>query len=431
MRGGIRLGAVWGIPLFVDPWWVFILMAFTWDYGRGYRALTSQPLLFGFLVAIGLFGSLLGHELAHSLTAKRCGANVQAISLFPLRAVTSIEGEFPKPGTLFQVAIAGPLCNLAIGVLLLWGAAWFSDGSIFTLSRNVKPEEWQTALTNLAQTIGAARTLFSLMAWQVAQANLLLALINLIPGLPMDGGHALKAAVWKITGDRLAGVRWSAGTGQTFGLLLLLLGLTLFVLGAIGGLLFALMGFFITSSALANLQTAKLQHALYTVTAEAAMTRNFRLLDADMSLRQFTDEYLVLSESSHHGTLFYATANGRDRGLVNPDKLRSIDRREWDRTPLSTLVIPTAELVSVQLTDLLATVLHKLEQTKLNYLTVLSPVGSIAGVIDRGDLLRALARKLQWHIPEETIAQVKRDGKFPPNLPLVEWLTSLEDTPKP
>ncbi|HAN45929.1 MAG TPA: site-2 protease family protein [Cyanobacteria bacterium UBA8156] len=431
MRGGIRLGAVWGIPLFVDPWWLFILLAFTWDYGRGYRSLTPQPLLFGFLVAVGLLGSLLSHELAHSLTAKRCGAKVQAISLFPLRAVTSIEGEFPKPGTLFQVAIAGPLCNLAIGVLLLWGAAWCSDGGIFTASRNVKPEEWQAALTNLAQTVGAARTLFSLMALQVAQANLLLALINLIPGLPMDGGHALKAAIWKLTGDRLTGIRWSAGTGQTFGLLLLLVGLALFLLGAIGGLLFALMGFFITSSALANLQTATLQHALYTVTAEAAMTRDFRLLDAEMSLRQFTDEHLVFSEHTHHGALFYATANGRDRGLVNPDKLRSIDRHAWDSTPLSALVIPTAELVSVQLTDLLATVIQKLEQTGLNHLTVVSPVGSIAGVIDRGDLLRALGRKLQWRIPEETIAQVKRDGKFPPNLPLLELLTSLEDIPKP
>ncbi|MFQ3679719.1 MAG: site-2 protease family protein [Pseudanabaenaceae cyanobacterium] len=426
MRGGIRLGALWGIPLFVDPWWAFILLAFAWDYGRGYRALTPQPLLFGFLVAVGLVGSLLGHELAHSLTAKRCGVKVQAISLFPLRAVTSIDGEFPQPGTLFQVAIAGPLCNLAIGGVLLWGAAWFSEGGIFTASRNVKPDEWQAALTSLAQTVGAGRTLFSLMALQVAQANLLLALINLIPGLPMDGGHALKAAVWKLTGDRLTGVRWSAGAGQLFGLVLLLFGFTLFLMGAFGGLVFALMGFFITSTALANLQTATLQQALYQVTAEAAMTRDFRLLDAEMSVRQFADEHLVLSEHTHRSPLFYATANGRDRGLVNPDKLRSIDRREWEKTPLSALVIPIHELVSVQLTELLATVVQKLEQSGLNHLTVLSPVGSIAGVIDRGDILRALSRKLQWRIPEETIAQVKREGKFPPNLPL---LSLLEETP--
>jgi CBS domain-containing protein len=263
------------------------------------------------------------------------------------------------------------------------------------------------------------------MTIYLAQINIVLGAFNLIPGLPLDGGQVLKALVWKITGDRFAGVRFAAKSGQ-------ILGVVAVVLGAMGivsnrdlsGLWLLMLGWFVMLHAGAYLQFANLQQSLLTITAEAAMTRDFRIVDGDLTLREFADKFLLMQEK---GTdpVYFASANGRDRGTVLPEDLRYIERSEWEHKTLNDIAKPLASIDAVELQTKIPTVVNLLEEKQIRYITVLSQVGSVAGIVDRGDVIRALARKLNWRIPETYIQQVKSEGKFPPEFRLAEICAQL------
>jgi Zn-dependent protease len=425
MKSGIRAGTIWGIPLFLDPWWFFILALFSWDFSRSYLTLSPNfAWLFGLISALLLFGSVLLHELAHSLMAKKNGIAVESIALNPLRAITNMSQEGDTPKAVFQIAIAGPLINLALSALLIL-AAW-AIGTEAIFSANNKEE-----IANLANSISSARTLSALIFWQLSQLNLALGLLNLAPGLPLDGGHVVKAIVWQITGDRFKGIRSAAWSGQILGWLAMAWGSFLLFQSYGFGLVLLLIGFFLLTSAGANLQVTNIQQALIAINAETAMTREFRLIDADLTLRQFADEYLLMQNSDKH-EIFYASANGRDRGMVCPEKLREVDRSLWSTEKLQSIIKPIKTLDAVDLRDNLPQVIDLLETKQLRHITVLSPVGSIAGIIDRGDVIRSLSRQLRWRIPDPFIQQVKSEGKFPPNFPLWELSKALiSDRVKP
>jgi len=192
----------------------------------------------------------------------------------------------------------------------------------------------------------------------------------------------------------------------------------------LGGLFLIVLGWFMFGSAGGYLYLNNLQQALLDLNAEAAMTRDFRLVDADISLRDFADKF-ILMEDKDANPIYVASANGRDRGLVSAEQIRHIDSHEWPSRSLQALVKPFDEIDTVELKDQIHKVISLLEQKQLRYVIVRSPVGSVAGVIDRGDIIKALDSKLLWRIPSEYIKQIKADGKFPPNFRLVEICEQL------
>lgn len=418
MSGGIKVGKIFGIPLFLDRWWLLMLLLFSWDFSRGYTLLSPNfAWLFGLISALLLFGSVLCHELAHSFVARRCGVPVEAITLHPLRAITHMTQEGSTPRAVLAIAIAGPISNLILsGGLIL--VAWAIAGqSVFIVGRG-------ESLVNFASTIGAGRSLLGYIAWELAQINLGLAVLNLLPGMPLDGGHAVKAIIWQLSGDRFTGIRGAAWSGQVLAWLSIFGGGFLLSRGAGGGLILLLVGLFLLSNAGGTLQMANIQQALLTLKAENVMTREFRLLEATITLRQFADEYLLLANPEQH-QVFYGVANGRDRGMICIERLKEIDRSKWPTETIDKLLQPLADLITVELKDDLAKVIDLLEAQKLRHITVVSPVGSVVGLIDRGDIIRALGRKLQWRLPDPIIQQIKHDGRFPANFPLWELSKSL------
>jgi Zn-dependent protease/predicted transcriptional regulator len=390
MRSGWRVGSLFGIPLFVDVSWFIVLALFSFSWGSDWQQ--SYP-GWGGLVAYGaggmmallLFGSVLLHELGHSLVAKSQGLRVNSITLFLFGGIAAIEEESKTPGSAFQVAIAGPAVSLG-----LFG--------LFSL---------------LALVLPGVDTPATVLATSLAGLNLTLTLFNLIPGLPLDGGQILKAAVWKVTRDRLKGVRWAARTGKVLGWLGVVLGgFMLLAQGAISGLWVALVGWFVVQNATNYDRVTDLQEILLQVQAKDAMTREFRVVDGKLSLRQFAEEYLLNRDRT---LVFYAASEGRYQGLVNPDDLNQIERSEWD-APLQRIVQPMAEMPSVTETTSLAAVIQRLET--LRRITVLSPAGAVAGVIDRGDVIRALSQKANFRSSDLLIKQVKEEGIYPPGLNL-------------
>jgi Zn-dependent protease len=427
MKGGIRIGSIFGIPLLIDPSWFLIVMLMTWGYRADYVRLSPNlAWLFGLLTALLLFASVLLHELGHSLTAKSQGIEVNSITLFLFGGVASIEKESKDPWAAFRVAIAGPLVSLALG-FLLWGAALALVGeNIAVITSFLRPTAAANSanqLQNVVNELGVTRALVGSMAVNLSVLNIILGIFNLIPCLPLDGGQVLKALVWKITNSRTTGIRWAAFSGQVIGLAAILSGAIVLLQpnGLLEGLWRILLGGFVMSHAGNYLRMTNLQEALKEITAETTMTRDFRIVDANMSLRQFADEFLLLREKEIE-PVYYASSDGRDRGRVLPEDFRHIERSQWETKKLNDIVKPLKDLESVELKAKIAEVIQLLESKQIKQVTVFSQVGSVAGVIDRGDIIRALARKMKWPIPEAYIQQVKAEGKFPPDFRLVDLI---------
>jgi Zn-dependent protease len=340
-------------------------------------------------MALLLFGSVVLHELGHSLAARSQGIKVNSITLFLFGGVASIDRESKTPGEAFQVAIAGP----AVSVTLF--------GLFYALSQALPP-------SSLGQNIVS----------DLARINLVLALFNLIPGLPLDGGQVLKAAVWKLTGNRFQGVRWAARTGKAFGGLAISLGLGVGLLTGefLGSMWIALIGWFVFRNASLYDRLTTLQEALLQLVASDAMTREFRVVDANQTLRSFADEYILADMQTPMP--YYASANGRYRGLVAIEDLHFVERSRWETPTLESIVRPLSEIATVEEKTSLVEVINTLEARPLNRLTVLSPAGTVAGVIDRGDIVRAVATKLHLPITDAEIKRIKAEGSYPQALQL-------------
>ncbi len=409
MQSGWRIGSLFGIPLYIDPSWFTIVVLLTVSNGLNFQSRYQwQPLIAwgtGLAVALLLFGSVLLHELGHSLVARSQGIQVNSITLFLFGGVAAIDKESKTPGQAFQVAIAGPAVSIMLFFLL--GIV----GKLLPGAESASP--------------------LRVTADDVAYINLILGLFNLIPGLPLDGGQVLKAAVWKFTGDRFRGVHWAARTGKNLGRAAIAGGLLWLLLGeSAGGIWIALIGWFVLQNASAYDRLTDLQEAMMRLRASEVMSREFRVVDARMSLRQFADEYLLWGGENGNERPktypYFAASEGRYRGLVSPNDLRFIERSQWETQTLQDIARPLADIVTVSESSSLAEVINVLDDRQLRYITVLSPAGAVAGTIDRGDVVRAVLEKIGRQVPEGEIKRIKTEGTYPSGLQLSEIAKSTE-----
>ncbi|NJL47825.1 MAG: site-2 protease family protein [Leptolyngbyaceae cyanobacterium SM2_5_2] len=399
MQSGWRVGSILGIPLFVDSSWFIILLLVTFSYGfePGWQlAWGNWAWLMGFALALLLFGSVVLHELGHSLAAKVQGIGVHSITLFLFGGIASIDNESKTPGDAFKVAIAGPL--VSFGLFLL--------------------------LTGLSQVPGVPMPI-SIITGSVAQINLVLTLFNLIPGLPLDGGQVLKALVWKLTDSRIQGIRWAARSGQLLGWLAVTLGLTLALFYQVfSGFWIAAIGWFALRNAAAYKQVTNLQEAMLALTAADAMSRDYRVVDAGMTIRQFADTYLL---DENRAPAYFAASEGRYRGLVSIEEIRTIERSEWEVRLLHDIVQPLLNIPFLRENSPLTEAIAQLEDLALPRITVLTPADAVTGTLDRGDIVRALADRLGLRISSSIIQRIKDEGQYPPGLQLPSIARTVAD----
>ncbi len=401
MQTGWRVGSLFNIPLFIDNSWFLIVLFITFTQGNDPSRVellgTSGAWAVGLIYALLLFGSVLLHELGHSLVAQSQGITVKSIKLFLFGGVASIERESKTPGGAFKVAAAGPAVSLVLFVLLtLLGG------------------------TSILPPVAVG------LVKEIAQLNLVLALFNLLPGLPLDGGQIFKAAVWKITNSRTTGVRWAAKSGQVVGWAGLALGAIAF--SVTGSLLAALwpvlIGLFILRNAGAYNRMNTLQEELSKLNTGDAAVRDFRVLDANMTLRQFADEYLL--EDKKAAPVYFASSDGRYRGMVTIEDLRQVERSEWEYRNLHSIARPLLEIPHVGENTPLTEAIQLLEDKQISRLTVLTPADAVAGTLDRGDIVRSVARQLKLPITEPIIEKIKQDGVYPAGLQLGAIVQSIE-----
>ncbi|ERN41059.1 Zn-dependent protease [Rubidibacter lacunae KORDI 51-2] len=395
MGANWRIGTLFGIPLYVNASWFLILAFVTFANAANANAkgwvTESNPLLgwaIGFAIALLLFGSVLLHELGHSLVAKAQGIPVQSITLFLFGGIATIDRESETPGKAFQVAIAGPVVSLSLG------------GMFFALA------------------LASNATALQPFVLDLARINLVLGLFNLIPGMPLDGGQVLKAALWKLTGDRLRAARWAAASGQTLGLLAIALGLfASLVGGSFATLWIAAIGWFVFQNAGRYQRVTALQEILLQIAAADTMTRKLRVLDATQTLREFADT--VILDDKLQSRPLYAASDGRYRGAIVVSDLQAIARADWEHLTLADIARPLESVPSIAEKATLADVVLALDATTDPHITVLSPAGTLAGTIDRGDVVRAIADAGGWSASPEDIARIQAERAFPPTLKLV------------
>ena len=401
MQTGWRVGSLFNIPLYIDNSWFFIVILITFLQGtdpdlQGVAGGTAAAWIAGLALALLLFASVLAHELGHSLVARSQGITVNSIKLFLFGGIASIESESKTPGQAFQVAAAGPAVSLALYVVL-------------TIIGN------SVAMPLVAKSI----------VLSVATTNLVLAIFNLIPGLPLDGGQILKAAVWKATNNRAKGVRWASRSGQVVGFGGIALGLLAFLqTGNFIALWPALIGLFVLRNAKTYNRMNDLQEGISKLKASDATVRDFRVLDANMTLREFADEYLLLDQKV--APVYYASSDGRYRGLVSIDGLRQVERSEWEYRTLQSIAQPLLDIPHVRENTPLTEAIELIEQQNLDRLTVLTPADSVAGTIDRGDVVRAVAKQMNFRVPEAIIQRIKEEKAYPAGLQIAAIAQSIK-----
>lgn len=370
MNGTIRIGNLFGIPFSVHPSWFLVLGLVTWSYGSGLTAQFPQlagglPWLFGLIAALLLFGSVLAHELGHSFVALRQGIDVKSINLFFFGGLASLEKESETPAAAFWVAIAGPLVSLALFALL-------------------------TAVVMGTGVSGPLAAILQLLA----SVNLILALFNLIPGLPLDGGNILKAAVWKITGNPYKGITVASRVGQGLGWLAIASGLLpLLFFGSFAGIWNALIGWFLLQNAGRVAQSATLQEKMSGFTAADAVIANSPVVAADLSLREFAD-HVILGNNAWQRFLV-TDDQGQLIGAVVLDDLKTIPSDRWSETSIGDLAKPVEQTITIDADKPLLEAVMLLEEKKLPALPVLRENGALVGILEKASVLNLLKSRFQ------------------------------------
>ena len=362
-RHVIPIGRILGISVDLDYSWFLIVGLFTWMLAVSYFPVESpgagagQDWAMGFVAAVMLFVCVLVHELGHSVMAQLYGLRVPRITLFLFGGVSQIAAEPGTPGQEFWISAIGPMVSFAL-------AAFFWE--IEPLLAPVSP--WD----------GVAACL--------ALMNLVLAIFNLIPGFPLDGGRVLRAILWKTTGSWRKATAAAAITGRFVGFLMIAFGIWQIFRGAlIDGLWTAFIGWYLESAAGSQLQMETTRTLIGEHRVGDAMRKDFPRIPGDITLQALVDHF-VLSESTRY---FVVSGEISGEGLITLSTLRGIARDAWPATTAAQVMMPVARLDTTTPETGLWAALEKMGRDGVNQLPVVEG-SAIVGILSREDILHYL-----------------------------------------
>jgi len=420
MTEGWQIARLWGIPLRIHPTWLVILLISTVAFQRDYQPAGSSGdlMIWGlaFLTALLLFVSVLLHELGHSLVALSQGVKVRSITLFLLGGVASVDRECATPMGAALVAAAGPAVSLVLAGLFL---------------------ALRVPAGQLAPGLGQ-------MVLQLGLLNLTLALFNLLPGLPLDGGLLLKALVWQISGSQRRGIQVANGCGRFLSFMALGLGTWILLKGNGGpGLWLLVLGWFGLGAASRQSQLLRLQTVLKELRVADASRRRFRVVEASASLRQLSQQRLQAADPAPPGPAAPGPAapgsaeipglppwilvcdRGRWQGVIDDGPLQSMPVQRWDLERIGDHAQPLASLPSIAEQAPLWQAVLQLDDPEVSRLLVLSPAGLPTGTLERPDLGEVVFSRLGVRVPPPLLALARRHNAYPMGLALAQVARSM------
>jgi len=425
MAEGWQIARVWGIPVLIHPTWLIILLISTVAFERDYHPAASggDLMIWGlaFLTALLLFVSVLLHELGHSLVALSQGVKVLSIKLFLLGGVASVDRECATPMGAALVAAAGPAVSLVLACLFL---------------------ALRVPAGQLAPGLGQ-------MVLQLGLLNLTLALFNLLPGLPLDGGLLVKALVWQISGSQRRGIQVANGCGRFLSFMALGLGTWMLLKGNGGpGLWLLVLGWFGLGAASRQSQLLRLQTVLKEMRVADASRRHFRVVEASSSLRQLSQQRLQAaspaqpvpgapgpagSRSAAPGSAeipglppwILVCDRGRWQGVIDDGPLQSLPVQRWDAERIGDHAQPLASLPSIAEQAPLWQAVLRLDDPEVSRLLVLSPAGLPTGTLERPDMGEVVLSRLGVRVPPPLLALARRHNAYPMGLALAQVARSM------
>ena len=381
-----------GVPLRIQPSWLFSLAIFTVLFQSRYAVQMSPevsvPISWALALATALllFASVLLHELGHAVMAVREGVKVLSITLFHLGGIARVERDCDTAMGSLRIAAAGPLVSLLLALALLQAAG---------PSSQISP-------------------VLPVLCTQIGLLNLMLGLFNLLPGLPLDGGLILKALVWKFSGSQQRGVQVASASGRALSTLMILLGgLLLFQGGGFNGLMLMLIGWFGLGANRSQSQMLMLQKVLKDLLVGEAAGRRFRVLESDQTLRRLSQLRLQNDEHQRGADWVLVCRSGRWLGWVDDRPLRNQPVQHWDDQRIGDHLQPLDSLPSIADRAPLWEAVLALEASEGGRLLVMSPAGLPSGTIDRMDLGEAVLKGLGVRLPEPILEEARKRNSYP------------------
>jgi Zn-dependent protease/predicted transcriptional regulator len=369
-QGTLRLGKLAGIDIRVHYTWLFAFVLIAWSLAQGYFPTTETGLgagtywILGLISALLLFGSVLIHELGHSLVAGARGLRVESITLFIFGGVSSITSEASNARDEFLVAVVGPLTSLALA-----GLFWL--------------------LAEVLPTSTPAGTVASYLAF----TNLLLGAFNIVPGFPLDGGRVLRAALWGATGNMSRATRIASYVGQAVAFGMIGWGVARLLGGDVfGGLWTAFIGWFLNSGAEASRQHQTARSVLSGVPVTRVMEASPAVAAPDLSVQDFVFEHTL--RRGHRA--LPVVDDGRLVGLMSITDAKHRAHADWSSTAISE-VMTCMPLKTVGSDADLQAALELMVANGVNQLPVLQD-GKLVGMLSRSDVMRYLHLGDELHL---------------------------------
>jgi Zn-dependent protease len=367
-----------GFEVRLDASWIILAFLVTWSLAIGYFPAQDPGLdradywWMGVAAAIGLFFSIVVHEFAHSVVARRRGLPMNGITLFIFGGVAEMGGEPANPGTEFWMAIVGPLTSLAIG------------GIAYGVYEGVQ-YAWPAPVVGVIHYLG----------W----INWLLAAFNMIPAFPLDGGRVLRSALWHYKGSLTTATRIASQFGQGFGVVLIALGLfSLFFGNIVSAIWWFVLGMFLRNAAQQSYQQVVLRRALEGEPISRFMNSDPVTVPPNISVEDLIDNYVyryhhkmfpVVSDADHHLA-----------GCVTTQALSAVPRDEWRQHSVQELMRPCSTDNTITPDTDAAAALTKMSRTGLSRLMVVDH-GRLLAIVALKDLVDFLALKLELEGPEK------------------------------
>src|ERR1043166_8101938 len=376
MKAQIKLGRIFGVEIGLHYSWFLIALLITFSLAEQFRLTNadwSPGLRWGLAIitAILFFASIVVHELSHALVAKARNLPVRSITLFALGGIAQIERDAADAKTEFWMGIIGPITSLVIGILCL---------VVALLLGWVPPQLPQTPVAAMLVWLGVI--------------NIALAIFNMIPGFPLDGGRVLRGLIWWITGNAKRATTIAARIGQVIAFMMIVYGVMEFFSGAgFKGLWLAFIGWFLLSASRESYAQMAITEGLRRLRVADVMSRDYLTVDAYSNLQTFAEEHVMRTGRR----FFVVNLNGRPEGIITPAEIAAVPRARWPYTTVADVMQPLDRVRSVRADTPVTDALELMGSHDLNQLPVITD-GSVVGVISRAHVLQLLQTRAQLHL---------------------------------
>lgn len=364
MENSFKFGRLFGVEIGVHWSWLLIFAVVTYTFATGifetfYEEWSdAQKWIGGAAVAIIFFLSVLAHELSHAVVSNRLGLPVKSITLFVFGGVANLSRDPDDAKQEFLIAVVGPVTSLVLG--LLFGVAWAVLYNIESIDNGI-----------------AGITL------NLAVINVSLAVFNMLPGFPLDGGRVFRSLVWLRNKNRIKATKAASTAGEWIAYALMAGGIIQVVLGSYGGLWMTFIGFFLKNAATGSYQQTVAESALAGVLVRDVMSRDVDVVEPTVMLDELLRDHVLRKNAR----CFAVIAAGDFAGIVTLTDVRSVEQSKWPETSVYRAMTPATRLHTVAPEEDIAMVMRLMSEHDVNQLPVVQG-RELVGMLTRGDLMR-------------------------------------------